>query len=517
MLTAAGTTAFAQKEDVSAAAKIGERIFSDERFAQLYASGGVRAGSQNSIKPMSCRSCHFADRGGNGANSPALAAVAFADRAARSPIPERGDGRRVAPRNSPTLVDALEPFSEPPLLHFDAEFASAEELVRETFLGRNFGWLPDERAAALRHFVRVIREDEGTNIGGGTLPRLSYSSLLRGNQSAADAERLLPAALRIDPARVSDEELIDACARLVVAFLRTLRFSRDADGRHNGSPYDAFLAANRLPRGRAQGQSAAEYGRRIAEQIAALRVPRFVDEPDRALLYHANQRFRFGELELQGMRIFFRSAIGQEQRSGAGNCAECHVPPHFTDFKFHNTGVTQDEYDALHGEGAFAGLEIPDAAARNTDYNRWLPPTPQHPNAIGPFLSPASAASGRTDLGLWNIYGNPDLPASQPALERLFPAAHLSRDAALARTVARFKTSSVRNLGHSAPYQHNGGLESIEEVIGFYERMAVLAQTGKLRNAPPELSSMRLKSEDVAPLAAFLRSLNEDYVGLHRP
>jgi cytochrome c peroxidase len=403
-------------------------------------------------------------------------------------------------------------------LHFDAEFASAEELVRETFLGRNFGWLPGERATALRHFARVIREDEGTDAAGESPLPLPYSSLLQGSNAAEAARLLLPDALRIDPGRVTDQELVDACARLVVVFLRTLRFSRDADGWHNGSPYDAFLAANRLPRGRAEDQSAAEYGRRIAEQIAALRVPRLLDQPARALRSHSDQPFRFGELELQGMRIFFRAAIGREQRSGAGNCAECHVPPYFTDFKFHNTGVAQDEYDAWHGKGAFARLEIPDTAARNSDYDRWLPPTPQHPHALGPFLSPAVGVPDRTDLGLWNVYGNPDLPASQPALERLFPAPQLSRDAGLARTVGRFKTSSVRNLGHSAPYLHHGGLKSIEEVIVFYERMSALAQAGTLRNAPPEFFAMRLEAEDVAPLAAFLRSLNEDYlIGLTKP
>jgi len=32
-----------------------------------------------------------------------------------------------------------------------------------------------------------------------------------------------------------------------------------------------------------------------------------------------------------------------------------------------------------------------------------------------------------------------------------------------------------------------------------------------VRNASPELAGIRLDASDVAPLAAFLRSLNEDY------
>jgi len=38
-----------------------------------------------------------------------------------------------------------------------------------------------------------------------------------------------------------------------------------------------------------------------------------------------------------------------------------------------------------------------------------------------------------------------------------------------------------------------------------------LARAGKVRNASPELAAVRIDGGDVAPLAAFLRSLNEDY------
>jgi hypothetical protein len=41
--------------------------------------------------------------------------------------------------------------------------------------------------------------------------------------------------------------------------------------------------------------------------------------------------------------------------------------------------------------------------------------------------------------------------------------------------------------------------------------MSRLARDGKVRNAAPELSGIALQEADVAPLAAFLRTLNEDY------
>ena len=59
------------------------------------------------------------------------------------------------------------------------------------------------------------------------------------------------------------------------------------------------------------------------------------------------QAFQFGEAELQGLKLFL------------GNCIACHAPPQFTDHRLHNTGVSQANYDALFGAGAFAALEIP--------------------------------------------------------------------------------------------------------------------------------------------------------------
>jgi len=157
---------------------------------------------------------------------------------------------------------------------------------------------------------------------------------------------------------------------------------------------------------------------------------------------------------------------------------------------------------------------VPDLAARNAAHDRWLPPTGKHPRARGPFLEiPTADKPGRTDLGLWNVFANPDQPRAQPALRRLLngDARPEPDDILLPRTIALFKTPSLRGLAFSGPYLHNGSKDTLEEVIEFYIRMSRLARDGKLRNASPELSGILLKEEDVSPLAAFLRALNEDY------
>ena len=460
---------------------------------------------------MSCRVCHMGPDvvlGGGGAG---LVARTFGDFAGRSPLPERTDSQRFTFRNSPSLVDALAGGQGNPL-HFDGEFATVELLIEETFTGRNFGWLPDERLAARRHFARTIREDNGKAPLARRYEGFSYATLLAGSDTAIPANLKLPESRRLDAATASDDAIISSCARLVTAYLNSLRFSRDRDGVHDGSPYDAFLFANRLPLAPTAGQTPHEYSRRLSEAVAALRAPRFIDDPARRLRLH-DQPFHFGERELNGMKIFFRSAIGDTQKSGAGNCAECHVPPHFTDFAFHNTGVAQEDYDSAHGAGAFVALELPGLAARNADFEKWLPPTPLHPNAKGlAFAAAAPTKPTSTDLGLWNVYGNPDLRAPQAALaRRLNPDGRLSPDQVLSKTIGRFKTSTVRDLGQSGPYFHTGHGRTIEETILFYQRVSEQSREGTLKNPPPEFFGMRLSNADIEPLAAFLRSLNEDF------
>ena len=443
----------AQDSQSKAEFRLGERLFHDSRFAQ-----------NTTTAPVSCATCHLAAGSGR-----------FP---ARDAVPARGDGQRETPRHTQSLTGALEPGGWG-LLHWDGEFATIEDLVKGTFTGRNFGWLPGEQAEAVRHFATVVRGDP------------AFQELLPG----------------VDPAAATDGQLLDAGASAVGAYLQTLRFSRDETGAHNGSSYDAFLALNRLPRTPAPGETPIRYARRLHEAVAALKVPRYIDDPAR----RPGQTFRFGEQELKGMRIFFRGALGYGQNSSAGNCAECHPPPHFTDFAFHNTGAAQDGYDEVHGAGAFARLYLPTLAEREKSPAHWLPPSEQLPGAKGAMRSPVLPGRPElADLGLWNVYANPDMPGPQPVIERkLNPEGHLSPDEVLALCIARFKTPALRGLGQSAPYLHNGRLQTIEEVLELYRRMSDLAREGKMRNAPKEYHSMRLQPEDIAPLAAFLRTLNE--------
>ncbi len=503
----------------TAAERLGERLFSDPRFAQFFAeqNGGEVNASLAEGDPalaelllagktvrgpyagqtLSCRTCHLSGELGGATGLPAHRSLLFGDVVARSAVTRRSDGSPLTSRHAPPLVGAVGQQTEGwGLFHWDGEFASPETLVQETFVGRNLGWLPNERAAAVKHFSQVIREDRGVAPWAGGRP-WSYAVLLAGIDPKIPADWRLPADQRLDVSTAGDEQILAACGRLVAAYLRTLRFSRDRSGAPDGSPYDAFLEANHLSRAPAPGEPTHLYARRLYNSIAALKSPRFIDDPTRTLAAHG-QPFRFGELELRGMRIFFRGTLGYGHRSSAGNCAECHVPPEFTDFAFHNTGASQDEYDAIHGSGRFMKLAVPTLAQRKADAAWRLPADKTVP--------------GQADLGLWNVYANPAMPGPQAVIEKKLNAMNrFTPEEVLSLTLGRFKTPTLRDLGQSAPYLHNGRFQAIEEVLRFYMRMSDLAEADAMRNAPPEYASMKLAEADIAPLAAFLRSLNEDY------
>lgn len=77
--------------------------------------------------------------------------------------------------------------------------------------------------------------------------------------------------------------------------------------------------------------------------------------------------------------------------------------------------------------------------------------------------------------------------------------------------IARFKTPSLRNLGMSGPYFHNGSSKSLKESLVHYQSISEKVRKNKVRNPAPQLRPMQLTDRDIDDLKAFLESLNEDY------
>ncbi len=523
--------------DAPAEVQVGDRLFRETRFAQFFFNfiqtpnrevntrlkpgDPVMNNEQNAAgKPlrdpfrnqsMNCRNCHLGD---DLLHVSRLQGRTYCDFARRSPIPARSDGLATAPRNAPLLVSVSTPREVPTLLHFDGEFASIEDLTIATMTGRNLGWLPSEFAQARAHIVSVIKNDNGKNAlarryGCGGFP---YRVVFRGTDPRLPKRLVLPPQYRIDVAAATDDEILQAVGKLIHAYMDSIAFNLDEPP----SPYDVFLTKNGLPTAPDAGEASLAYAQRLLALINQLSSPNFVTPKDGPYKLH-KQKFQFGASELQGLKIFFTQPTGPAS-SGAGSCVVCHAPPAFTDNIFHNTGVTQLEYDAAHGAGQFALLTIPGRSERDANFDAFLPPTPTHPNASARFRSPASSEQpGFTDLGVWNIFSNPDIPNPQSALTQILCAefnlsgGNCAPDAVLPKAIAFFKTPSLRDPGQSNPYMHNGSLGTIGEVLTFYGTVSDMARAAKLRNASPELSNVFIDANDVVALTAFLNSLNQDY------
>ena len=546
---------------------IGERLFLETRFAQFFKTFLDRGFGVNDALPsgdpvldttatttsplgpgpfagqsINCRACHLVDEHVSTANGGMRTYDDFARRSPL-PLPARDDGKRTTPRNSPPLVNASLKRKGGLLLHFDAEFVTLEDLTAATFTGRNFGWLVGEKQQAIAHMARVIRGDDGAGELAQAFGGLSYAVVLTGTHPSIPPEFRLPRRFRVKVAIATDQEIVDAVSRLVSAYVRNLVFSQDDNGNFNLSPFDVFLLRNDLPQRPRPGETAIEYSRRLLKLIRRLEHDHRLEfittnphETDGQFKFH-HQPFRFGPTELKGLKVFFTEAAhvplrpADLEQGGIGNCIACHAAPTFTDFRFHNTGTTQTEYDGVHGLGAFAQLHIPNLRQRQAHPNDFLPATEMHPQAQEPFRSvPDASDPQRTDLGLWNIFANPDFPKPQhrirrilceDALQEVFHTLHdveahrhhprCTEAALLGRTIASFKTPGLRDLSHGAPYMHNGQFDSLEDIVRFYDSVSNLARAGTLRNGAIQLKNIALINQDFAALVAFLRSLNEDY------
>ncbi len=522
--------------DAPAAVQVGDRLFRETRFAQFFFNFITEAPNRDvntPLKPgdptvsveqnaagkplpdpfrnqsMNCRNCHL---GNDLLGTSKLEGRTYCDFARRSPIPVRSDGLVTTPRNAQLLVSDTIPRAVPTLFHFDGEFASIEDLTLATLTGRNFGWLPSEFAQAEAHIINVIKNDNGKNAlarryGCGGFP---YSVVLLGTDPRLPKDLVLPAQYRIDVTTATDDAIMQDTGALILAYMNSIAFNLNEPP----SPYDVFLSKNKLPAAPNPGETNIAYAQRLLGLVNQLVSPKFVTSKDGTFKLH-KQKFQFGALELQGMKVFFTQP-GAPVSGGAGNCVACHTPPAFTDNIFHNTGVSQLEYDAAHGAGQFMALAIPDLNTRNADFDAYLPPTPNHPNATAMFRSPATSTTpGFTDLGVWNIFANPDVPNPQSALTQIlcaeFTSVSCTPDAILPMAIAFFKTPSVRDPGQSNPYMHNGSLDSIEDVLNFYGTVSDMARSKALRNGSPELMDVSIDDNDLPSLSAFLNALNEDY------
>jgi cytochrome c peroxidase len=143
---------------------------------------------------------------------------------------------------------------------------------------------------------------------------------------------------------------------------------------------------------------------------------------------------------------------------GKANCVRCHDGPLLSDDRYHNLGVPPSP-DFLSSPGKQITFRFE-----------------QSSNGV-----PRSVyESARDDLGLYYVTKRP-------------------------QDVGKFRTASLRELRHTAPYMHNGVLKTLSEVVDFYDRGG-----GDHPNRSALLAPLKLSPAEKADLIAFLESLSGD-------
>ena len=381
----------------------------------------------------SCDTCHRVGpdpRGG--------AAHFYSDGTPRSLMPGRGTVvQEMTLRNTPTLLD----LDAAGRFGLDGRFASLDELLREKLVSAHLGWKESDRARAIANLHHVLLNDQET-----------------------DYRALYQAAHRVDVESLDEEEAYDWVVRALHDHVLGIQSERT-------SRWDAFADINRIPAAPSAGELPKHYGGRIHGRIG--------NQEGRVLI---KRPLGFSPEAYEGFKTFFRT----EGAASVGNCVACHVPPSFTDYRFHDLGISQLEHEAVHGKGSFARLDLPGPEAMRPQARFLAVPSQDDPKQV--------------DLGYWNWIDLSSAP------ER---AAEESDPDPLRRMAGAFRTPVLRNLPRTGPYLHNGAYATLEEALRVKIEAARRAQSGDLSGLDPELLVMRLGEEDVKPLAEFLRTLDE--------
>jgi cytochrome c peroxidase len=76
-----------------------------------------------------------------------------------------------------------------------------------------------------------------------------------------------------------------------------------------------------------------------------------------------------------------------------------------------------------------------------------------------------------------------------------------------------FKTPTLREIEHTAPYMHDGSLKTLEDVVEFYSKGGI-----PNRNLDPHIKPLKLTDEEKRDLVAFLKALSgEGWQGIRAP
>ena len=201
------------------------------------------------------------------------------------------------------------------------------------------------------------------------------------------------------------------------------------------------------------------------------------------------------------------SALSAQQKRGLevfqnkGKCINCHGGAEFTNASVKN--VKNEKIERMRmGNGGIAVYD-------NGFYNIGVRPTSEDIGVGGkdPFGNPLSftkftqqqIAQGKIDAPILKAIPEEDIPKGP-----LDPNERAAVDGA-------FKTPGLRNVELTAPYFHNGGQLTLEQVVEFYNRGGDFHEQN-IDNLDADIRHLNLSAENKSDLVAFLKSLTDDRV-----
>jgi cytochrome c peroxidase len=186
---------------------------------------------------------------------------------------------------------------------------------------------------------------------------------------------------------------------------------------------------------------------------------------------------------------------------GQGRCVACHGGAEFTNASFANVLKQRIELMPM-ANAATAGNAVYDAGF----YNIGVRPTANDIGVGGsdPFGNPLSETR-MVQAGKASLLGNGFDEAANPVVG---PTQRVAVDGA-------FKTPGLRNVELTGPYMHNGGKSTLKQVVDFYNRGGDFADQNR-DNLAPDIQPLGLTETQKDDLVAFLLSLTDDRVKLQK-
>ena len=176
----------------------------------------------------------------------------------------------------------------------------------------------------------------------------------------------------------------------------------------------------------------------------------------------------YSEQEIHGLRLYLDDS--------KTHCRNCHNGTLFSNSEFYDVGSA-----ALAGTRADHGRSLGLVAARRSEFN-----------CLGEYSDVAAADK-----------------------YRLCRLAKIHDDSSNVLAIGAFKTPTLRRIKHTAPYFHDGSMETLEDVIRHYQHLDMSARSIQRQvtktiakaKAEHQLPPMNLSESEIAALIAFLETL----------